>query len=336
MEKTLEQDVYSKLKNNLVQCGVCAHACTIKPGNLGFCNSKKNVGGELYTLNYGAVTSMMVDFIERTPMFHFWPGTQTLGIACASCNFTCPWCINWEQSQNDVKNAPGVTYPSIEKIINYAAEWECKSISFTYTEPTIWYDFAIDVAKEAKKAGLATVLNTNGYMTTKIAEKFGPWIDAANVDIKSFSDDYYRKYCSAHLSPVLDAAKRLKKLGVHVEIANLILEGMNDDPKEIRQLAAWIRENLGADTPLIFERFFPHYRYFEKKEVTPTGILTNAYEVATREGLNYVYVWGLGPQSSKVVNTYCPECKKELVRRYYFEPFVSEDWKLVKKERSKA
>jgi pyruvate formate lyase activating enzyme len=320
MEKPVDKDVFLVLDGGVVQCEICMHMCKIKPGNLGFCNSKKNVGGELYTLNYGAVTSMMVDFIERTPMFHFWPGTQTLGIACASCNFTCPWCINWEQSQNSVENAD-VAYLSIPSILEEARLWGCKSISLTYTEPTVWYDFAIDLATKAHEAGLPVILNTNGYMTPKIAEKFAKHVDAVNVDIKGFSEEFYRKYCSAHLQPVLSSAKRLQDLGLHVEIANLVIQGVNDDPKEIRQLAAWIRENLGQDTPLIFERFFPHYKFSENKDVTPSSTLLKAHEVALNEGLNYVYVWGLGPEPKNVVTTYCPNCKKEVLHRDYAQPW---------------
>ncbi len=334
-ERPVDPTVYSVLKENVIRCRICPTQCLIKPGKRGFCQSKLNKDGSLYTLNYGAVCYLGVDFIERTPLFHFWPGTQTLAVACSSCNFTCPWCVNWFMSQSTADTLPDIFYPSIEFILEKAAEWDCKSISYTYTEPTIWYDFALDIAKAAHKAGYLNVLNTNGYMSSEVLEKLAPHIDAANVDIKCFSDEFYRKYCSGSLKPVLETARRFKESGVHIEIANLIIAGHNDDPQLIRDLSRWIVDILGPDTPLIFEVFYPHYKY-HLASPTSDSILNAARRVAMNEGLRYVYTWGLGPgQDVEGINTYCPNCGEELIHRRYFEPPSRASWKLERKHYKK-
>ena len=325
--------MYSVLKDNVVQCKICPTLCLIKPGKQGFCRSKLNKDGALYTPNYGAVCYLGIDYIERTPMFHFWPGTQTLAVACPSCNFTCPWCVNWAMSQSTADTLPDIVYPSIELILEKAREWDCKSISYTYTEPTIWYDFALTIAKAARKKGILNVLKTNGYMSSQVLEKLAPYIDAANVDIKGFSDEFYHKYCCGRLKPVLETASRLKGLGVHVEIANMILPGYNDDIYMIKDLSTWIANNLGPDAPLIFQRFFPHYTYLPK-EPTPPSILEEARRIAMNEGLRYVYTWGFGFEEVEGLNTYCPECKKELIHREYFEPPNRQSWKLEPKKKN--
>lgn len=331
-ERPVDPTVYAVLKDNVIQCRICPTLCLIKPGKQGFCRSKLNKDGELYTLNYGAVCYLGVDYIERAPLFHFWPGTQTLAVASPSCNFTCPWCVNWYMSQSTADTLPDIIYPSIEFILEKAGEWGCKSISYTYTEPTIWYDFALDIAKAARKAGFLNVLNTNGYMSSEVLEKLAPYIDAANIDIKCFSDEFYRKYCSGRLKPVLETARRLKGLGVHVEIANIILAGHNDDLHMIKDLSTWIVNNLGPDTPLIFERFFPHYNYLLKGPTSPS-ILEGARRIAMNEGLRYVYIWGFGWQEAEGLNTYCPGCGEELVHRIYFEPPNRKSWKLKSKQK---
>jgi pyruvate formate lyase activating enzyme len=258
-EKPVDPTVYSKLNNGIVQCRVCPTQCIIEPGKKGFCKTKLNKNGLLYTPNYGAVCYLGLDFIERTPLFHFWPGTQTLAVACPSCNFTCQWCTNWVMSQNTADALPDIVYPSIELILEKAKEWDCKSISYTYTEPSIWYDFALDVAKAAKKVGLFNVLKTNGYMSQEVLEKLAPYVDAVSIDVKGFSDEFYQKECCGRLKPVLDTARRLNELGKHVEIAYMILPGQNDEVDMIKDLSVWMVSALGSDVPLIFERFFPHY-----------------------------------------------------------------------------
>ncbi len=317
IEKPVDRGMYSLLKDDVIQCRICPTQCIIKPGKQGFCRTKQNKDGVLITPDYGAVCYLGLDFIERTPMFHFWPGTNTLAIACPSCNFTCAWCVNWAMSQNTAGKLPDIVYPSIELILEKAEEWDCKSITYTYTEPTIWYDFALEIAKVAHERGLLNVLKSNGYMSLQCVDKLAPYIDAASIDIKGFSDEFYQKECCGRLKPVLDTIRRFKELGKHVEICNMILPGVNDDINMIRDLAAWVASTLGPDTPLIFQRFFPHGTYIVRSS-TPTDTLEDARRVAMKEGLHYVYIWGFGFDEAEGLNTYCPECKKELVHRQYF------------------
>ncbi|MBN2246560.1 MAG: AmmeMemoRadiSam system radical SAM enzyme, partial [Candidatus Aminicenantes bacterium] len=234
----LEARLYKKEKNDDVTCFLCSHRCRIAPNKFGICGVRQNQGGILKTLVYGEVIAAHVDPIEKKPLYHFLPGSLAFSIATIGCNFRCPFCQNWQISQSNKKNGvsiPGESFLPSE-IVKAAQRQGCKSISYTYTEPTIFFEFAFDTAKMAKEAGLGNSFVTNGYMTSEALEEIRPYLDAANVDLKAFNETFYRKMCGAHLQPVLDAIGTMKKLGIWVEITTLIIPGQNDDPGELKAL----------------------------------------------------------------------------------------------------
>lgn len=319
-----EAMLYDKLKRNLVRCKVCAHRCVIKLGDRGICRTRENRDGKLYTLIYGDVVSLAIDPIEKKPLFHFLPGSLAFSIACPGCNFSCRHCQNYSISQAAPEDVPTRNYKP-EEIIKLTKARGCKSIAYTYTEPIIWYEFVLDTAKVAKKGGVSNVLVTNGYFTPESLDKMAPYIDAANVDIKSFSDKFYREICGAKLQPVLDAIKAMKENGIFVETTYLIIPGYNDSPDETRKLARWQRDELGPDTPLHISRFFPYYKMSHLPS-TPVATLVKAREIAMEEGLHYVYVGNVPGHESE--STICPSCKKMVVKRLGYDIL---EWKLTEK-----
>jgi len=305
---------YSKLTDKRVRCELCPWNCMLEDGRVGLCRVRKNIDGELYTLNYGIVSSMAIDPIEKKPLFHFHPGTPIFSISTFGCNFKCPWCQNWEISQAEPSLSYG-TYNSPENIVSLASKYGTPLIAYTYNEPLIWYEFILDTARLAKKEGLMNVLVTNGHINIKPLETLAPFIDAANVDIKAFNPKTYLRIIGGKLEKVLEATEYMKNKGIHVETTYLVVPGLNDSVDEFKSMVRWHLEKLGEDTPLHISRFFPHYKYLNV-EPTPTSKLEEFWKIAKEMGLKYVYVGNL--PGHKGENTYCPSCKRVVIARIGF------------------
>jgi pyruvate formate lyase activating enzyme len=322
-------ELWESLDQQKVRCHVCAHYCIISPGKRGFCNTRENIDGTLYTLVYGAgIHKGSNDPVEKKPLYHFWPGSTAFSIATIGCNFRCKHCQNWEISQafptedgkkgdfseEDRKkhHAFNLTELTPEAVVSRADQLEAKSIAYTYNEPTIWFEFVKETSLLAHKKGIQNILVTNGYSSTESNAEFVKFIDATNIDIKGFSNDFYKRIVGIpKLQPVLDTAIYFKQQGVHVEITNLLIPNENDDPKEIKELAIWVRDNLGWDTPLHFSAYFPRYRLDQPP--TPPDTLINAWSLAKDLGLHYVYMGNM--RSSEGSSTYCYKCGAELIER---------------------
>ena len=311
--------LYEREKDDAVRCRLCAHHCLIQPGKRGLCAVRENRKGVLYSLTYGMVISQAVDPIEKKPLFHFLPGSLSYSIAAPGCNFRCSFCQNWQISQ--LPRLTQVTLPAQtppDAIVSAARRYRCASISYTYTEPTVFFEYAYEVMGLAHQAGLANVFVTNGYMSPDCLETLrqpdGLLLDAANVDLKAWSDRFYREQCGARLQPVLDSLRLMKKLGIWVEVTTLLIPGLNDDEGELRELAAFLVHDLGSDTPWHVTRFHPDYRLTDVSP-TPLSTLERAREIGLNAGLQFVYQ-GNVPGEGEI--TYCPKCGAELVRRFGF------------------
>ncbi|MFC1732744.1 AmmeMemoRadiSam system radical SAM enzyme [candidate division KSB1 bacterium] len=308
------ESLEKKGKKNLVNCHLCPHNCVIAEGKRGICRVRENQKGNLYAMSYGKAVSVNVDPIEKKPLFHFLPGTDSLSMGTAGCNLRCSHCQNWEISQAKPEDIPvPITKP--EEIIKKAKQKSCPSISYTYTEPTIFYEYVYDTALLARDEDIKNVMVTNGYINKKPLLELYSLIDAANVDLKGFNKEFYVKECGAKLNPVLESLKAMKDVGTWIEITNLIIPTMNDDVKEIKEMCNWIVDNMGKETPLHFSRFFPMYKLLDLPP-TPEETLMKAKEIALKSGLKYVYVGNI--VTEKEGNTYCPKCKKLLVGRSGF------------------
>lgn len=306
---------YEQLEDKKVRCNLCNHRCRIAEGKTGICRVRQNKEGILYSLIYNTVSSEAVDPIEKKPLFHFYPGTYSYSLGTIGCNFRCKYCQNWTISQVNLDEAQSVEITP-EQAIDRALAADCKSIAWTYNEPTIWYEYTYDSAKLAKKAGLATVYVTNGYITPEALKHIAPYLDAFRVDIKAFTEKFYHELSSAHLQPVLDSAKLARELGMHVEVVYLVIPTFNDSRDELRDVCRWIVENLGKETPVHFTRFHPNYK-LQNVSPTPVETLDQAYEIATEEGLEYVYLGNV--LSSKYEHTFCPSCGNMIIGRGVFD-----------------
>jgi len=298
-------------KENAVRCLLCPHACVLKDGQTGICRTRINRQGKLYTLSYGNPCSLAIDPIEKKPLFHFYPGTKILSLAVNGCNFRCLNCQNWEISQTAPdKTATHVLLP--EEVVKTTLRHELKSIAFTYTEPTVFYEYVYDTFRLAHEKGLKTVLISNGYINKQPLLDLCPCLDAANIDLKCFDENIHQHLTGGRLQPVLETLKTLKEQGVWLEITNLLIPGFSDNPEMIRSMCHWLVENDFADTPLHFSRFFPAYKL---NDLPPTSvnILIQAGEIASAAGMNYVYIGNI--PSLNAENTYCPGCKTLLVER---------------------
>lgn len=306
-----EAMLYDKLDDDRVRCNLCAHRCLIAAGKLGVCQVRQNVDGTLYTLVYGRAISQHVDPIEKKPLYHFHPGSLSYSMATPGCNFRCQWCQNWEISQMPRERdlIAGREAPP-KQIVSDALASGCRSIAYTYTEPTIFFEYAYDTARLAHAAGIANVYVTNGYMSTEMLETFHPYLDAANVDLKAFRDETYRRYVGAGLQPVLDSLITMKRLGIWMEVTTLVIPGINDDPDELREAARFVARELGVETPWHISRFFPHYKMGDIPP-TPVETMRRAREIGWEAGLRYVYLGNVGGES----NTVCHQCGRVLIRR---------------------
>jgi len=301
---------FEKLKNNYVRCDLCPNNCVLKENETGICGVRQNIGGELYTLVYNQPVAIHVDPIEKKPLYHFFPGTNILSIATVGCNLRCNFCQNWTISQTR-PNETTAHQATPQQIIEMAKEYDCQSIAFTYTEPTVFYEYMLDIAKLAKVEGLKTVMVTCGYINEKPLRELAKVMDAANIDLKGFSEEFYSTYTTGSLQPVLNTLQIAKEEGMFFEITNLVIPQANDDPIMIRAMCKWINENIGDEYPLHFSRFFPQYKLTNRPS-TPVKTLEMAYDIAREEGLKYVYIGNVGDIGE---DTYCPNCGKLLIDR---------------------
>jgi pyruvate formate lyase activating enzyme len=310
-----EAMLYEKQEENKVKCCLCARRCLISDGSTGFCLVRKNQAGMLYTLNYGKAVSAGVDPIGKKPLSHFNPGALVMSFAAAGCNFRCQFCDNWMISQD--REVAGRPFPP-EEIVRSALNSQCQGISYTYTEPTIFMEYAYDTAKLAHEAGLFNTFVTNGYMTPEAVKTISPSLDAATVDFKGGGDpDFYKSFSAVpNVEAIYEALKELKLGGVHIEITNLVVPKIGDSMDKIKKLATWIKDYLGPDTPFHLLRFHPDYK-MTTLPATKVEDLEKAYMTAKEAGLNYVYLGNVPGHPSE--NTYCPNCNEVIIKRFSFE-----------------
>ncbi|MBU1998705.1 MAG: AmmeMemoRadiSam system radical SAM enzyme [Candidatus Omnitrophota bacterium] len=311
---------YQKLENKNVQCGLCPRRCFIASGKRGYCGVRENRNGTLYALTFAkAVSAHPNDPIEKKPFFHFLPGSFTFSVATAGCNLKCKFCQNWEISQRTPEEVQ-FSYLEPRELIQAVRKSGRNIIAYTYSEPTIFFEYMLETAKLAKAQGLINVMHSNGFINEEPLRELCKYLDGADIDLKGFSEEYYQKLCEGSLEPVLKSLKILKENGVHLEITNLILPGFNDNLEVIRQMCVWIKDNLGVDTPLHLSRFHPQYQLIHLNP-TPLETLEKAGEIARDVGLRYVYIGNLPTAQGE--NTYCPKCKKMVIGRKGF--FVLEN-----------
>lgn len=305
---------YKPIDEETVQCNLCPRECTLANGQRSFCRVREPEKGKLYSLVYGIACAVNIDPIEKKPIFHMLPGSASFSLATAGCNLRCQFCQNWTISQARPEEVEQIYLPP-EEVVKLARDKNCESIAYTYTEPTIFYEYMLDTAKLAKERGIKNVYVTAGYINPEPAKLLAQYIDAANIDLKAYDDEYLQNICAQKLKPLLRAIKLFKDAGVWVEITNLILPTLNDDREKIRQMCYWIKDNLGVDTPLHFSRFSPMYKMVHLPP-TPVSTLEEARKIAMEIGLNYVYIGNVPGHPGE--NTYCPECKALLIGRRGF------------------
>ena len=285
--------LYEKLPQNNVRCHTCSHFCFITPRKRGLCGVRENQKGKLYLLVYGKAIAVNIDPIEKKPLYHFLPGTYTFSFSTIGCNLSCRWCQNAEISQISKKLPNIESFPSQillpEDIVKQARKFECPSISYTYTEPTIFLEYALDTMKLARKAGLKNIWVSNGYMSRKTLKKILPYLDAINVDLKSFSEKTYQKYCGAKLKPILENLKIIAKQKIHLEITTLVIPGVNGSTKELEQIAQFVANTLGKNIPWHISRFFPAYK-MPDTPITPLSTLKRAQKIGQKAGLKYIHL----------------------------------------------
>ena len=315
----VEALLYEKQRASRIRCNICQRRCSIPDNGVGYCYTRRNHEGKLFSLIYGKVSTMMISPIEKKPLFHFYPGSPWLSIGSRGCNFRCPGCQNWEiaHARPDAIPERNPLLITPEELVKIARDNDCLGISWTYNEPTIWFEYTLDGARLAKKQGLLTNYVTNGSITPEALDLIGPYLDSFRVDIKAFSTDGYRRI--AHMrnfTGILETTKRaLEKWGMHIEIVTNIIPGYNDDNTQLKDIASWIAHDLGRDTPWHVTQFVPHLKL---SHLMPTSVRTleQAREIGIKEGLNYVYlgnVWGHAFE-----NTYCPGCGNLLIERQGF------------------
>jgi len=313
--EVLEAILFDQLSDKRVQCTICQRRCVISEGQKGYCETRVNRGGSLYSLIYGRVSTMMVSPIEKKPLFHYYPGSHWLSLGSLGCNFKCPGCQNWDIAHAKPEGGEGtIRYLSPGKVLQLAKDNECVGISWTYNEPTLWFEYTLDCAKVATKKGLKTNYVTNGFITAAALDLIGPYLDSFRVDIKGFSRESYRRI--AHLDRfegILEVIIRAqRRWGMHVEIISNLIPGFNDDMQQLKNIAAWIRRSLGKSTPWHVTRFVPHLD-LSHLPPTPIKVLEMAREIGLKEGLEYVYLGNVHGHPAE--NTYCPRCGNLLIRR---------------------
>lgn len=317
-----EAKLYEKLATGKLRCNTCNRHCAIGTGRTGVCGAYKNEDGVLYSLNYGKVSSLAIDPVEKKPLFHFHPATKVFSLGTWGCNFQCKGCQNWQiacpEDKNIMEKASEVPP---EKAVSMATSSGCEGIAFTYNEPGIWLEYALDTSKLAKEQGLYTAFVTNGYSTEEALDEIAPFLDAWRVDIKGFTDEAYKKLAKiADWQPILKTAERAKhKWGMHVEVVTNITPGINDDEEQLTAIAAWIKESLGALTPWHITRFYPCY---DMQDVPPTPVetLEKAYRIGKNAGLYFIYMGNVPEKMEE--NTTCYNCGKIVVQRFGYQTSV--------------
>ncbi len=309
-----EAMLWEPLEGKKVKCSLCAKRCTIKEGKRGFCMVRENRDGSLYTLNYGLVSSVASDPIEKKPLYHFYPGTTVFSLGTVSCNFRCKQCQNYSISQTALEEARGYLKEySPEKTVELAKDYGCSGIAWTYNEPTIWFEYTYDSAKLAKENGLYTVYVTNGYFTGEALDTIAPYLDAMNVDVKSFRKDFYKDISKGRLGPVMESVERAVKKGIHVELTYLVIPTLNDSDEEIDDFIDWAA-GVDVDIPVHFSRFHPEYKLMDLPP-TPIETLERARDKGL-EKLHYVYAGNVMGHEGE--NTFCYNCGELVIRRWGF------------------
>jgi pyruvate formate lyase activating enzyme len=298
-----------------VLCSLCSHRCLISDGKRGLCAVRENRGGTLYSLVYDKVISQNIDPIEKKPLFHFQPGSLSYSIATPGCNFRCRHCQNADISQLPRDRGGMILGEEVSpsEIVDAALKYRCASISYTYTEPTIYFELAYETARLAVEAGLKNVFVTNGYTTPEALKVIQPYLHAANIDLKGYTDEFYKKICGARLQPVLDSIRLYKELGIWIEITTLVIPGHNDSDKDLTGIAQFVK-SVGEDVPWHVSRFYPTYKLTDQP-ITPAGTLKRARQIGLDAGLRYVYEGNIPGEGE---DTFCPGCKKTLVKRIGF------------------
>ncbi len=310
-----EAILYEKLDDHYVRCNLCAHRCRVAPSRFGICGVRENRNGTLYTLVHGISIAESVDPIEKKPLFHVYPGSKSYSIATVGCNFRCEFCQNHDISQIPHGGGKIIGRSSMpEEIIERALKTGSKTIAYTYTEPTIFLEYALEIGRMAHKKDIKNIFVTNGFMTGEALGAAASCLDAANVDLKSFSNKFYNKYCGGKLQPVLDSLRRMKDLGIWVEVTTLIMPTLNDDKEELRDIA-WYIHSLGPETPWHISRFHPQYR-MQNLPPTPLATIHMALEIGREAGLKYVYAGNVPGDERE--NTYCSNCGRLLIKRCGF------------------
>jgi pyruvate formate lyase activating enzyme len=314
--KVKEAMFYEKLEENTVRCHLCPHNCKINKLKKGICGVRENRDGVLYSLVYGKVVAQAIDPIEKKPLFHFYPGSTAYSIATVGCNFRCRNCQNYDISQmpKDKKRIAGED-KSPEEVVAIAKHYNCRSIAYTYVEPTVFFEYAYDIAKLAHNEGICNVFVSNGYTTEEAIRMLVPYLDGINVDLKGLSEELYHKNCGGHLQPVLDAIKLYKSLGVWVEVTTLVIPTLNDTEEEFRGIAEFIK-GVGVDIPWHISQFYPTYKLTDLPR-TPVATLHKARDIGLGVGLRYVYEGNVPGEGGE--NTYCYKCGTLLIRRYGFQ-----------------
>jgi pyruvate formate lyase activating enzyme len=297
-----------------IKCLICPNGCVLKDGDVSLCRNKKAHNSKLYTLAFGNPCAVAIDPVEKKPLNHFLPGSRTFSIATAGCNLSCLNCQNWTISQASPEKTRNYDLPP-EKVVKQAIESGCSSIAYTYSEPTTFYEYVFETATLARESGIKNIIKSNGYINPVPLRKLCPLIDAANIDLKSFNDATYFRLSRGRLKPVLDSLKTYRDMGVWLEITNLVIPTYTDNITEIREMCKWLYANDFSTTPIHFSRFYPLHK-LEQLPPTPAGVLEKAYNIATEEGLKYVYTGNVPGNEHSV--TICPSCNTPVVSRTGF------------------
>jgi len=313
----MEAMFYESMDENRVRCNLCHHRCKIHEGKRGICGVRENRGGKLYSLVYGKIIAEHIDPIEKKPLFNFLPGSKAFSIGTVGCNFHCKHCQNFDISQYPREHGGEIVGQdrTSEQIVALAKAAGCETIAYTYTEPTIFYEFALDTAVLAQKEGIKNVFVSNGYMSPEAVQQIAPYLDAINIDIKAFTDKFYKEVCGARLNPVLETIQLMKELDVWVEVTTLIIPGLNDGEQELRDIARYVK-SIGPNIPWHVSQFYPAYKLLDRPP-TSVATLRRAREIGMEEGLRYVYEGNVLGEGGE--NTYCYACGTMLIERYGLE-----------------
>lgn len=326
----LKAKLFKKLKNSRIQCLACNHYCKISEGKTGICGVRKNIAGQLNLLVYGRPVAINIDPIEKKPLFHFLPGSEIFSLGTYGCNFRCSFCQNWDISQlskgyqnfEELIKKTCEEWPP-EKIVDYCRKNQIPGIAYTYNEPTIFVEYAYDTMKLAAKSGIKNVFVSNGYESKETVEYIAPYLDAINIDLKSFRDEFYNRLCGAKLEPVLKTIKLIQQKKIWQEITTLLIPKENDSKKEIQEIAKFIA-SIDKNIPWHLSRFYPAYQ-MANKETTSIGILEKAYEIGKKAGLNYIYLGNV--LTEKYESTYCPKCSEKLIKRIGYSINITDSFK---------